>query len=155
MLSMCCDHVLFLLLFLIMSNFLCVCVWVGAWMHTFSVAEFVTGFVSKSSESESTSQSMPDTVSVNVTIRGHQVQLALKLDQHANTDFPFYVFTRNKDRQLETKRVNRTKQKVCISIRKYRTLYKKTNLSQNYCSTWMVMWIQFAKSNIFNANVTI
>lgn len=74
--------------------------------------DFTTASVSMSSESESVNHSMPEDISVHVTIGGQDVRLQLKLDHNANTDIPVYVFSRNKDGELETKKVHRKKEKV-------------------------------------------
>ncbi|PVD33261.1 hypothetical protein C0Q70_04514 [Pomacea canaliculata] len=50
---------------------------------------------------------MPENIAVNVTITGQDVRLDLTLDLNASTDIPVYVFSRNKDGQLDSERVNR------------------------------------------------
>ncbi|XP_025084948.1 A disintegrin and metalloproteinase with thrombospondin motifs gon-1-like [Pomacea canaliculata] len=69
--------------------------------------DIVTGNVSESREDHSSSQSMPENIAVNVTITGQDVRLDLTLDLNASTDIPVYVFSRNKDGQLDSERVNR------------------------------------------------
>ncbi|PVD33295.1 hypothetical protein C0Q70_04548 [Pomacea canaliculata] len=71
--------------------------------------DLVTGSVSESSNPQSGVQSMPDSVSLNVTVGGQGVHLELQVDQSVDRDVPVFILSSNENGELETRRVTLNK----------------------------------------------